>query len=507
MGGKKIKKILLAQPNYTWITKRTWRFPPYTLCLLKSAVNYRAETLVFDPNFADLSEEDVESALKELKPDLVGVTSASTEYFDASRLLISIIRRSLPDAIIVFGGVIPTVLLEEAMKDRNVDYWMTGECDISFPMLVDELKKKEPDLAIIKGLAYWRKDGKAATNANTFIEKLDDITIPDYSCIIGRKNLGRVTLQEYGNVPLKYAPYLYAKKYPSAVTITTRGCPFNCVFCAGKTVSGQKVRFRSAGNVLAEIDWLYEQGIREVTFLDDHFLADKRRAMDIMEGILKRKYDMAWKCSSVTAWMLDREMLELMHKSGCDFLGVSAESGNQHTIDKIIKKPVNLKNLPAIFDIAKSIGFDIVVNFIIGFPGETWDQIRDTIKYAEDIDVHMVLIHTATPLPKTELMDICMREKLLPGDYCENMSKYSGYGKGLITTKEFTPFELEVIRSFEWDRINFSSEEKKRAIMRLNGITREELEAWRANTRRSLGISSRINNLMNASAAAEGERI
>lgn len=494
----KIKKIVLIQPNYAWMTKRTWPYPPYTLSLLKAAVNDCAETIVFDPNFANLSEEDVAFVLKKINPDLVGITSASTEYFNTSKLLTSLVRRELPETIIIFGGVIPTVFLEEAMKDKSVDYWMIGEGEVSFPKLIDELQKKNPELSAVKGLAYWQ-NGKAIINDSAFLENLDEISFPDYSNIIGSRKMDKISIHDYGNTVFKYAPVLLAKKRPFATTITTRGCPFKCIFCAARTVSGQRPRFRSAENVLAEIDLLYKQGIKEVIFLDDHFLANRKRAMDIMNGIMKRKHDMVWRCGNVTAWLLDKEILEIMYKSGCDFLLVSPESGNQHVLDHIVKKPLKLDKLPGILNMAKSIGFSVIVNFVFGFPGETWDQIRDTLRYAEKLNVDMVNFHIATPLPKTELMEICLREKLLPRDYVRNVSKYSGYGRGLITTKEFTPVELETLRSFEWDRINFSSEERKKSIMRLNGITMEELESWRVNTRRNLGVNSLVKNIMDIS--------
>lgn len=503
MRNNKIKKVLLIQPNYAWMTKRTWHFPPYALCLLKAAVNDQAEVTVFDPNFTNVDESEVAAVLKKVNPDLVGVTSVSTEYLGVSALLISIIRKSLPKAVIVFGGVIPTVLLEEATKDKNVDYWIKGEGEESFPALIGELGKENPKLANIKGLVY-RLNGKIITNNNIFLENLDNLPFPDYSNIIVNADMKKVSIHDYGKVVLKYAPHFLAKKYPFAMIITTRGCPFRCIFCAGRTVSGQKVRFRSAKNVLAEVDLLNKQGIKEVIFLDDHFLADRKRALDIMNGIMKKKYDMAWRCSNVAAWLLDKEILEVMYKSGCDFLTVSPESGNQDVLSHIVKKPLDLEKLPRVIDMAKSIGFNIIANFIIGFPGETWSQIRDTIRYAERLNVDMVNFHIATPLPKTELMEICLRDKLLPKDYVEDISKYSGYGRGLITTKDFIPLELEVLRSFEWDRINFSSEKRKKTIMMLNGITIDELATWRINTRRNLGVNSFVKNIMDVSDNCKG---
>jgi len=156
------------------------------MCLLKAAFGNDREIIVFDPNINNLSEEKVFECLQQVKPDLVGVTSVSTEYFSSTKLLTSIIRRALPESVIVFGGVIPTVLTEESMKDKNVDYWLAGEGEKSFPELIDELEKDLSNLTNISGLAYW-KDNKSVLNKVEFIEDLDKIAFPDYSNIIGVK--------------------------------------------------------------------------------------------------------------------------------------------------------------------------------------------------------------------------------------------------------------------------------------------------------------------------------
>ena len=495
---RQIKKILLTQPNYAWLSKRTWQFPPYTLCLLKAIIKDQAKAVVFDPNFKNLTEKQARDFLRKTKPDLVGVSSISTEYFNVTCHTIALIRKCLPQALIVLGGVIPTVMIQEAMKDKNVDYWIMGEGEKSFPLLIEKIRSGSKDLAGISGLAYWQAN-QPIMNKVEFITDLDAIPFPDYSAVVG------ASLRDYGNIKFKYAPGLLARNYPAAVTITSRGCPYRCIFCAGRTVSGQRVRFRSAENVLQEVDSLYKQGIREVIFLDDHFLANRDRAIKIMEGILKNYPGFTWKCVNVTAWLLDEEILKLMYKSGCNHITVSIESGNQEVLTNIVKKPIKLDMIPEKLNLAKSIGFDIIANFVLGFPGETWEQIRDTLRYAQKLNVDIVNFHIATPLPKTELMDLCLENKLLPEDYLKNISKYSGYGKGLITTKEFTPFELEVLRSFEWDRINFSSPERKASIARMNGITMEELEDWRLNTRRNLGVNSMVKNIMSASKKTNGK--
>ena len=124
-------------------------------------------------------------------------------------------------------------------------------------------------------------------------------------------------------------------------------------------MSGKKVRMRSAANVLQEIDELCAAGVKEVVFLDDHFLFSRQRAIDIMTGLIERAYDMIWKCTNVTVWLLDDELLDLMKKSGSYQMTVSIESGNQYVLDRIIKKPLNLKKTLDIVAAARERDFEI----------------------------------------------------------------------------------------------------------------------------------------------------
>jgi radical SAM superfamily enzyme YgiQ (UPF0313 family) len=372
------------------------------------------------------------------------------------------------------------VILDIAMKDPNVDYWMMGEGERSFPGLLDELEKPKPDLSVVDGLAYWCDDAPIVVPSQDFIEDLDSVPLPDY---------GNLNLLDYGNRELKYAAGLLPRQFPYAVTIASRGCPYRCIFCAASTVSGRKIRFRSASHVLEEIDSLYEAGIREIIFLDDHFLGNRKRAIELMQGLLDRKYDLTWKCANLAIHHLDREILAMMKASGSYQMTLSIESGCQDVLDHIVKKPINLAKVPEIIKMARVLGFEIIANFVIGFPGETWEQIRETCRFAERMDVDIVNFHVATPLPKTELMEICLRDGCLPEGYDIEQAALAGYAQGLISTDEFTPFELEILRAFEWDRINFGTEKRQMAIARIEGVSLQEIKTWRMTTRRRRGIS------------------
>lgn len=466
-------KVLLTQPNYSVFGKRSWKVVPYSLGVLNATIKNEFDTMLFDPNFGNLDDETIISWLTNECPDVVGVSTISTEYIIETEHMINLVRRALPKVVIIVGGVIPTVSIDMAMQDHNVDYWLVGEGDIS---LLDFLLKIRDggDLSSVRGLCYY-KDGEKIIQPNQYIIDLDAFPFADY---------GNLDVAEYSTQNIKYSQGLCSKAIPHAVTITSRGCPYRCIFCSGPRISGSKVRMRSTKNVLEEIDMLCKSGVKEISFLDDHFFFDRQRAIDIMKGIMK--YNILWKCVNLTVWLLDEELLDLMRKSGCYMMVISVESGDQYVVNKIVKKPIKLDKTIEVVNMAKNKGFDILANFIIGFPHETWEQIRTTIAFASELNVDMVNFHIATPLPNTELMDMCVREGLISDfDPTSNI----GYTNGIIETSEFTPKELEILRAFEWDRINFSSAIRREAIARIQNITLEELEQWRRNTRRSFGIN------------------
>lgn len=469
---------MLTQPNYSWLGKRTWKLIPYALGILNAHLKKSLyDSWIFDPNFYNISEQDVRHELKSKRPDVIGITTISTEYLSEARKLSQIVKEELPDSIVILGGTLPTVLLNRAMKDKNVDYFIIGEGEKRLPQLLDTLNSKG-NLRKIDGLAYYINSEAAIQPAKGFLPDLDDVEYPDY---------GGINVNDYGNYMQKKVHGILPRQFPFASTVTSRGCPYRCIFCAASTVSGRKVRLRSAANVLKEIDMMYKKyGIREVIFLDDHFLSNRERAVEIMKGLLQRPYGLTWKCANVTLWHLDRELLELMKKSGCYQLSVSVESGNKHVLKNIIKKPVDLNKTYHVLALAKSLDFEIACNFVFGFPGETWDQIRDTCRYAEKINVDIVNFHIATPLPMTELMEICIREGYLKSDESNGLS---GYTKGVIETSEFNSIDLQILRAFEWDRINFSDIKRKQAFAIMEGISMEELEEWRVKTRRELGTT------------------
>lgn len=480
----KINKVLLTQPNYSVFEEgKNWELYPYSLAILNACIKGRYKTELFDPNLHNLPDDQILSYLKKSAPDVVAVTTASTQYARHKEHMTALIRKALPNAIVIEGGILSTVLLDLAMKDKNVDYWVIGEGEFRLPALLDELQKEKPDLSALDGLAYYGNGAKKVRPRETWIEDLDAIPFQDY---------GNLNMLDYGNNPIKYSVPFVPKQLPYAIMITSRGCPFNCSFCAAHTVSGKKVRMRSSENILAEIDMLYKKGIREIVFLDDHLLFDKQRAIRVMKGIIERKYNLTWKAMNLSIFSLDDEILGLMKQSGFYCLVISIESGNQHVLDHIMHKPqVRLDKVPGILKKVRAQGFDIMASFVYGMPGETWDQIRETFAYGEKLIndglIDYATFHPVVPFPKTEITEICKKKGYLPKDFDTPRAEVGLY-KSLISTDEFTSDELQILRAFEWDRIHFRTKENKEVIARMQGITLEELEAWRKTTRRQMGV-------------------
>lgn len=477
----KIQNFCFVIPNSSWFGKRYWHNFPYTVGLLIAVIKRAGWNVsVIDANMDNLSEEQLSRALENMAPDVVALSAMTIEYQRTTHRTFKVIKDALPGAVTILGGVYSTLSPEVARKDANIDYIVCGEGEERIVKLLQAIEGGRIGLDKIDGLIYRDDDGVSHyAPPVSVVADLDSLPMPDYSLF---------DMKRYTNHGQKYTQNFNFRGYPWAQSITSRGCPFRCSFCASNNVYGTKIRYHSPERVLAEVDWLVkEYGIKEMIWVDDSYLQDSERCKTIFRGLIDRKYDMYWKSNNMSIFLMTDEILDMMAASGCYQVSISIESGHPRTLRRI-RKPVNLDKIPPRIDKMKQLGMEIISNFVVGFPGETWEEIRTTFQYAEDIDIDYVLFSIATPLPRTPLYDECVAKKLIPDDFSFENFEYYGFGKGIITTDDFTPTELETLRAFEWDRINFKTEEKRAKICGMLGISLDELEVWRRETRRRLGV-------------------
>jgi len=351
--------------------------------------------------------------VKGYKPDVVGFTSFSHDIPSVERS-IGIVK-GIDSKIVTFvGGPHPSARPENIWDDYpGADYGFRGECETGFRKITEYLSRvdepwnkgqlDEGILQSVPGL-IWRNGGKVYCNNQEFPKDLDTIDFPGWELI---------DLKGYQSAPQG----VIFKKQPVAPMIITRGCPFLCTFCAGYNITGRKLRYRTIENVMKEMYLLYNKyNVREIHILDDNFTLDKEFVRKFCKELIGRRLDINWCCpNGLRLDSLDRDILVLMREAGCYYISIGIESGSQRVLD-MMKKKLKLSEIKKQVDMVRSVGLDVNGFFILGYPGETIDEIKQTIAFARELDLSRAAFYNFLPLPGTSVY-----EDLLEGCKIKNL--------------------------------------------------------------------------------------
>ncbi len=475
-----VKKVLLVVPNFLWADHSTgntlWHFIPYNLCLLAAVLEKekKYEIEVIDEFKQQATLEQFEQLIRNKKPDVVGLSVLMDFYGRSMHVAAEIVKNVNPGIVTLAGGVYATANPKRVIADTNIDYVICGEGENALPELL-QLLNHEKDV-MPKGV-WYKKGGTIVDGGHTdLITNLDDYPLPAYH-LIDYEQYSQSADRKSLDGPAEY---------PYARILTSRGCPYNCCFCQVDKIAGRRFRPRSAKNVLNEIDWLInEYGIKSLIFDDDNLLTDRGRAIEILTGL--KKYRIKWKMIATAAFLLDDELIDLMKESGCIYVDIAIESGCERVLHDIINKPLKLEKALSVIKKLRETNIYVAANFIIGFPGETWEEIRETIRFAETCQADYIKLFNAVPLPGTRLYKMALQENALTKGFDpENVN----WRNGCIETDEFSTRDLTILRAYEWDRINFSTKEKIKRTADMMGITVNELNKIRKNSRKTLDLGS-----------------
>lgn len=479
---RRIRRIVLVQPNLKWMDwnfKTYWDIHPMNLCLLAAVTRKECEVSVLDANLEDYTPEQFKAELSRRKPDLVGLTLLTNEYWQVVHEAAKYVKELDPNIRVALGGVYATVSYKEIHKDRNFDYICIGEGEYVFPELLRHLNGAGPFPA--KGI-LGRREGEVsdpvALERAPFIQNLDEIPYPAWDLVDYRRYTSRV-----GKVTVDH-PY----HYPYSRLMTSRGCPIGCTFCEVEFISGGPFRHRSPANVLDELEWLKrEYGIRSFMLDDDNFFINRTRVKAILNGMIERKLGLEWKAIAVAVFHMNEEVIDLMHAAGCRSVNLAIESGNPRVLKEIIRKPVDLEKTRRVCRRIKDVGMDLIANFIIGFPTETWDEIRQTFRFAEELPIDYRKFFIATPLEGTPL-DEMVRENNARVGYSDTSGQMSdmNWSTSRILSDEWSVDDITILRAYEWDRINFGTLAKREKVASMMQVTLDELDRIRRDTFRSV---------------------
>jgi len=222
----------------------------------------------------------------------------------------------------------------------------------------------------------------------------------------GNKNLDSLPFPAFDKIDIRKYNTVPKKRNPVSTIVTSRGCPFKCIFCFHSL--GYSFRSRSAENIVDEIEWQVKNfGVKEICFLDDNLSLDINRAKKIFKGIIDKNLDVVFQIhNGIRVDKVDDELLSLMKQARLWFMIICPESGDSKTIE-LIKKGFDKEIVRKVVKTSKKMGFFTYACFMIGFPWETEERIKRTVDFAKELDTDMVQFSRVTAFPGTELYDMC----------------------------------------------------------------------------------------------------
>ncbi|MEW6556908.1 MAG: radical SAM protein [Elusimicrobiota bacterium] len=363
--------------------------PSLGLGYLANSIRGEHDVEILDCIKEKLNVDGLVNYIEKKPPDIVGF-QFYTYDFNFIKETTCKIKKKIPEIIIIIGGPHPSSCGSELLKQlNNLDFIFQGEAERSLPKFLRLLSQKHNDFSNVSGLV-WKKNGKLLCNPTDFYENIDEFGFPAWDII----------------KPQTYPPAQHGaffKNFPIAPVITTRGCPFNCSFCAAPKISGRKLRTRSAKNVITEIELLYNKfGIKEIHIVDDNFTLNKEHAKKVLNELKQSKLNISWAVpNGIRLGTLDAELLALMRETGCYLISVGIESGSDRVLE-YMKKNLTVDIIKKEIKFIKSFGFNIAGFFIIGFPQETEQDIKKTISLSLELPLVRANFFTFLPLPGTE---------------------------------------------------------------------------------------------------------
>lgn len=389
-----------------------------------------------------LSFREIEKRIAEYHPDLVGVSCIYSSQFPNVLEVCRAAKRVSSEIVTIIGGTHPTFLTRQSLRYPEVDLVARGEGEWTLRELVRQSQKGRGPEGIA-GLAY-RRNGEVVMEADRPPAPVDELPFP-------ARELFPVT--KYSELGMPMGSVYKQKPYMNL--ITSRGCPYRCTFCSSTGFWGNRYRPRSVENVLAEMEHLVRDfGIREFKFFDDNLTADQERAKAIFRGMVERNLRVSWNTpNGIHAVHLDDELLDLMKASGCYELTLAVESGDAEVLRKIIRKPTKLSEVESAARRIRERGIGSHGFFIIGFPGETREQIQRTLEFSRKLDLDRISCFIANPLPGTEMYRICVEKGYIPEDYPFDSIDYF---EGQFETPEWSRQELHKLRQRWFWQYNLS---------------------------------------------------
>ncbi len=344
------------------------------------------KTDLIDAPAANLDKSRTIQRIQVFNPQLVVVETSTPSIYNDIQFCEDL-KKFCPNIYIVLVGTHVSALPEESLAlSRATDAVAIGEYDETICDIANCLQSNA-DISKVAGLCYQTSSNIQRTEKRIPIDKLDQI--PMVSTVYKRF----LDINNYFNPNALF---------PMVTITTSRGCPHRCTFCVyPQTMVGHRLRLRSVNNVVDELQYIVDNfpTVKAIFFEDDTFPAQKKRCIEICQEIIRREINISWTANARVD--VDYETLKIMKKAGCRCLCVGFESGNQHLLDNI-KKGTSLEQAKVFMHAARKANILVHGCFIVGLPGETFETMKNTLRFAIDLRPDAVQFYPVMVYPGTE---------------------------------------------------------------------------------------------------------
>jgi radical SAM superfamily enzyme YgiQ (UPF0313 family) len=384
--------ILLINPKYdlgTFLGKPIrlkYAMPPLGLAYIVAVLEKNnIEVEILDDYIDDLGHKGILEKVKELKPDIVGITcltpSANEVY-----TLVKKIKEKNPDITIVLGNVHASYFAENILKEKIADIIVHFEGEYTLLELVKALENNK-DISKVKGISFLKDNKVINTPTRPFIEDLDELPLPAWH---------RFPIKFY-----RFPPFVSQEKEILPV-LSSRGCPSKCIHCSAVKTMGKRFRKRNPKKVVDEIEFLIEKyKVKQIVFLDATFGLQKKHGKEICNELISRNIykKITWACETRPD-VVDKDLLQKMYEAGCRRICYGFESGVQFLLDAL-EKGFTVEDAKKAAKLTKEAGIKTIGSIIFGTPGETEKTIKQTINFTKNLNLDYVKLHMLTPFPGT----------------------------------------------------------------------------------------------------------
>lgn len=387
----KINRVLLIKPAYQDSYYKYNDLPAGLGYISQALEDKNIEHKVFDMNI----QKNLYDTIGAYRPDLVGLSLMSYRFLNHYQL-IERVKRTFPHIKIVVGGPHISTFREEVLRKCGyIDFGVVLEGDRT----IIELCNNIDNPSIVKGLLYRENGNVRFTGDRSFIEELDRLGFPKYT-------------------------HFDLEKYEFITIITSRGCPYRCIYCPVIYTIGNKWRYRSAVFVVDELKYWHAKGHRRFEFGDDNFTLNYKRVVDICDGIKNLDGLEIGLGNGIRADKVDKFLLKRMKEVGFAYVAFGVESANNNILKKL-RKNETIEQIDKAVKAACEVGLGVDLFFLVGSPGETKEDVKRSIKFACKYPVRDAAFYNILPFPRTELYD--MVQFLKSPEYHLNKSSHWKY--------------------------------------------------------------------------------